>query len=39
MQNKYKMEDITKFFKAWSENKDPRERNKGQEKKPHRRWQ
>ena len=29
------MEDITKFFKAWHENQDPRERNEWQEKKPH----
>ena len=26
----------TKFFKAWHENQCPRERNEGQEKKPHR---
>jgi len=32
-QNKYKMEDKTKFFKAWHKIQDPGERNERQEKK------
>jgi len=32
-QNKYKMEEKTKFFKAWHKIQDPGERNERQEKK------